>query len=66
MAPVIPLTDDSLMPWGKYKDVQMSDVPDIYLLFLWDTKQNLLMLHHNMPLYLYIKENIDAIKANIR
>lgn len=31
-----PLTDDSLMPFGKYKGKPMADVPASYLLWLWN------------------------------
>lgn len=31
-----PLTDDSLMPYGKHKGKPMQDVPADYLLWLYD------------------------------
>jgi len=33
------MTDNSLMPFGKYKGKPLSDVPDSVLLFLYDRKK---------------------------
>lgn len=54
------LTDDDLMPFGKYKGQPMSDVPAHYLHWLWyngmkdDTKS---------PVAAYIKENMHVLKS---
>ena len=31
-----PFTDDDLMPWGKHKDIKLSEVPPSYLLWLYE------------------------------
>ena len=55
------MTDEDLMPFGKYKDRKIKDVPDDYLLYLYQSGIN--------PKYYeleeYIEENLDAIKANV-
>lgn len=33
------MTDDSLMPFGKYKDKPLRDVPDGYLLYQYDANK---------------------------
>jgi len=55
-----PLTDTDLMPFGKYRNLQMSDVPASYLHYLWTNgmkeKQKL------DPVAMYIAENLSALK----
>lgn len=54
-----PMTDESLMPYGKFKGKALKDVPDYYLMFIWE--------NHDLkgPLYDYISTNLNAIKENI-
>ena len=54
------LTDESLMPWGKYKGHKMSDVPDDYLLCLHNNKKC------SGVVLEYIEDNLDAIKFNLK
>lgn len=56
----LPLTDESIMPFGKHKGQRLADVPDGYLMFIYDNYQ----LHPNLKTY--IEENIEAIKVNIK
>ena len=62
-------TDDSLMPWGQYREKPLSDVPDDYFLFLWERSKQFApgttARANNKPLFDYIADNIDAIRANI-
>jgi uncharacterized protein (DUF3820 family) len=30
------MTDTSLMPWGKYKNKRLIDIPASYFIWLWD------------------------------
>lgn len=56
-------TDNSKMPFGKYKGRRMIDVPDEYLLWLHgelEKKCN----PFSMAVKNYLDENLDAIKAN--
>lgn len=56
------LTDDSPMPYGKFKDTKMANVPDNYLLWLYrNTRED----HFNKPVFRYIEENLNAIEANV-
>lgn len=55
--------DEKPMPWGKHKDVKMSDVPDSYLLWIWDNPA--IDRQRNAALFAYIKDNLEAIQANI-
>jgi hypothetical protein len=59
--PTIPMTDESPMPFGKYKGKKMSEVPDYYLLWVWDNIQDL-----RDPLKSYIANNLEAIRVNIQ
>lgn len=52
------LTHESLMPFGKYKGLKLSEVPPPYLLFLYH-KQIL-----KGPLLSYVFNNIDAFNAH--
>lgn len=55
------LTDSSLMPFGKYKGVEMVMVPDEYLLWLF---QNTKKAPHSAKVFDYIKKNLQAIQQN--
>ncbi len=50
------LTDESKMPFGKYKDEKMINVPASYLMWLYDTGKC------NSDVKEYIKDNLDVIK----
>lgn len=45
------------MPWGIHAGKKMEDVPDRYLLFIYETKRV-----KSGPVYDYIVENLDVIK----
>lgn len=46
------------MPFGKYKGTPLGEVPDSYLLWLYENGIQ------SWPLKSYIEENLDAIKKN--
>lgn len=50
------LNDDSLMPFGKHKGEQMSDVPVEYLHWYWHNGSS------SGNVRAYIKENLEALK----
>jgi len=52
-------TDESLMPFGKYKGEKMANVPPEYLLWLYENSNIYGELKQ------YIKENMDVIKSEI-
>lgn len=54
------LTDISPMPYGVHRGERMIDVPESYLLYLWTSDKM------TEPVREYIKENMDAIRANQR
>lgn len=56
----LPMTDESLMPFGKHRGKAMSNVPARYLLWLWENAYNL-----RNPLKDYIATNLDAIKKEV-
>lgn len=62
------LTDDSKMPFGKYQDKPMEEVPDFYLLWLWEKNEGRrkVLGRENQAVMNYIRENIDAIKQNLK
>nr|DAL04246.1 MAG TPA: Putative quorum-sensing-regulated virulence factor [Crassvirales sp.] len=49
------------MPWGIHAGKKMEDVPDSYLLFLYDSKKV-----RSGPVFEYIVDNLDAIKENAK
>jgi len=53
------MTDESIMPFGKYKGQKMANVPPDYLLFIYDNGR----LFGGVAEY--IKENLDVLKAEI-
>lgn len=57
------LTDQSPMPFGKYKDDPLEKVPAKYLLWLWD---NGIYTETGKPLYEYIKANFTALETEAK
>ena len=53
------MTDESIMPFGKYKGEKMANVPPDYLLFIYDNGRLFCGVAE------YIKENLDVLKAEI-
>ena len=53
------LTDDSLMPFGKYKGVKMEKVPASYLHWLWNN--GLKQKTKESDVAAYISENKDSL-----
>ena len=54
------LTDESRMPWGKYKGEKMANVPGSYLLWLYENNKC------DRETRDYIEDNLDAIKSEIK
>lgn len=54
------LTDQSLMPFGKYKDYSMENVPASYLIWLYENRKC------NEPVKNYIIENLDFLKREVK
>lgn len=57
------MEDDDIMYFGGHKGKMLKDIPDDYLLWLYNQKW---VKDSHEPLYSYIKENLDAIKENIK
>jgi len=57
------VTDNSKMPFGKYKGRRMIDVPDEYLLWLHEELEKKCS-NYAQPIKNYLDENLEAIKAN--
>ncbi len=53
------LSDSDLMPYGKYKDTPMGEVPADYLLWLYENNKV------NGHVARYIEENLDTLKMQI-
>ena len=54
------LTDESLMPLGKYKGEKMANVPASYLIWLYDENKC------NRNVREYIEDNLDVIQEEIK
>lgn len=52
--------EELIMPFGKHKGKKISDVPDDYLLWLYEQG------NVQGVLGTYLDDNIDAIKANVK
>ncbi len=53
------LTDKSLMPYGKYKGVEMANVPADYLLWLYDNEKC------SNDVKDYIVENLEILRMEV-
>jgi hypothetical protein len=53
------LTDNSIMPFGEYKGKKLANVPDEYLIFIYENFN----LYPNLRKY--IEDNMNSILANI-
>lgn len=54
------MTDESLMPYGIHKGSKMANVPDKYLMWLYDSNKC------SGDVRKYIEENMDAIRENMK
>jgi uncharacterized protein (DUF3820 family) len=54
------LTDESLMPWGKYKGYKMENVPASYLIHLYEENKC------DKQVKDYILENLDFLKLEVK
>lgn len=54
------LTDDSLMPYGKYKGKKMANVPPDYLIWLYDNGKC------NEQVKRYVFSNYSVLQEEIR
>jgi len=51
------VTDDTIMTWGiRHKGKHMRDVPDDYLLWMWECQFG------TAEILAYIKDNLDVLK----
>lgn len=56
----MPLTDESLMPFGKHKGTKMANVPASYLLWMYEQECVSMEIHN------YVKDNLDVLKQEIK
>lgn len=54
------MTDTSLMPYGKFINVPMANVPGDYLLWLYNNNKC------GGEVKMYIEENLDVIKSELK
>lgn len=54
------LTDNDLMPFGKYKGEKLANVPASYLLWLYDNNKC------NKYLREYIEDNMDVLNEEVK
>lgn len=60
---MIQLSDISPMPFGKYSDTPMQDVPASYFHWLWTTGKEFDKL---CPVADYIRRNLEALKQEYK
>ncbi len=54
------MTDESLMPYGKYKGTKMANVPASYLLWVYDQEWC------KGDIKKYITDNLQTIKSEVK
>jgi uncharacterized protein (DUF3820 family) len=54
------MNDESLMPFGKYKNEKMANIPASYLMWLYDNNKCSLEVRE------YIKDNLDVLREEVR
>lgn len=54
------LTDKSRMPWGKWRNTQMANVPADYLLWLYDNDKC------DEQVKAYIVDNLEILKEEVK
>ena len=54
------ITDESIMPFGKYKDEKMANVPASYLIWLYESGKCYGTVKS------YIQDNLDVLKEEIK
>jgi uncharacterized protein (DUF3820 family) len=58
------LQDTDPMPFGRYKDLLLQDVPASYMHWLWTNERDPMSLKAKVdPVAEYIKRNLAALKA---
>lgn len=57
------MTDNDLMPFGKYQGQKMANVPARYLKYLLD--EGIVSVHSRRKVFRYIEDNIDSIEFEI-
>jgi uncharacterized protein (DUF3820 family) len=58
------MTDETPMPFGKWKGTLMINVPGSYLLWLWDTLDE--DQPRNEEILGYIRNNLTTIEAEVK
>jgi len=54
------ITDETLMPWGKFRGTKMANVPSSYLKWCYDNN------YGNAAFRGYIESNMDVILKDIK
>jgi uncharacterized protein (DUF3820 family) len=54
------MTDESLMPYGKFEGQKMANVPAKYLLWLYDENKCTGNVRQ------YIKDNLDVLRSEVK
>ena len=60
MPEIIEFTDETLFPFGKYKDVKMQEVPAAYLIWIYNNYDI------TQPLTDYIADNMDVLYSELK
>jgi len=54
------MTDNSLMPFGKYKGTKMANVPASYLIWIFENNKC------SIEVIKYVRENLDVLKEEVK
>ena len=54
------MTDNSLMPFGKYKGTKMANIPASYLIWIFENNKC------SIEVIKYVRENLDVLKEEVK
>ncbi len=58
------MTDNDLMPFGKYQGQKMANVPAEYLMYIYD--KGWVSIHKFNKVFWYIKDNLRVLQVEVR
>ena len=59
------LTDESIMPFGTFKDKKMANVPAWYLYSFYNNNVGKILYGNGKNVFIYVKDNLDTIEADM-
>lgn len=54
------MTDESIMPWGKFKGQKLANIPASYFMWLYENKKA------NGEVLKYINDNLECLRTEVK